>query len=119
MARVHKSHPIQADGVEMTVGVNVVAYYVLINKVLPNLQSPGRIIMVDSDIHFGDCKHTFGTIPAPKWPEGNLDQVLNLARAQSIQTLPKPGTEPIPPANSVSNMPSTSSRVGCLISLKS
>ncbi|KAJ8102923.1 hypothetical protein POJ06DRAFT_59084 [Lipomyces tetrasporus] len=61
----------------MTFGVNVVAYYVLISKVLPKLQSPGRIIIVDNGVQFGDFKHTFGTTPAPLSPEGNLDQALN------------------------------------------
>ncbi|GAA0240260.1 protochlorophyllide reductase [Cryptosporangium japonicum] len=57
------------DGLETTFAVNVVANHVLIAGLAPALPGPGRVVITVSDTHFGDFKHTFGTIPAPRWAE--------------------------------------------------
>jgi NAD(P)-dependent dehydrogenase (short-subunit alcohol dehydrogenase family) len=58
---------ITADGIEMTFGVNVVANYLLIDALREQLEPPARIVLTTSDTHFGDFRHTLGTVPAPRW----------------------------------------------------
>ncbi|MFC5053334.1 SDR family NAD(P)-dependent oxidoreductase [Saccharothrix xinjiangensis] len=55
-----------ADGVEATFGVNVLAYHLLLNLLLPNFAAPARIVVVGSDVH--DSAHnSMGLIPPPRW----------------------------------------------------
>ncbi len=55
------------DGLEMTFAVNVLANFALVHGLTPALQSPGRVVITGSDVHFGDFAHTMGLIPAPEW----------------------------------------------------
>jgi NAD(P)-dependent dehydrogenase (short-subunit alcohol dehydrogenase family) len=57
------------DGLETTFAVNVVANYLLINELREQLRPPARIVLTTSDTHFGDFRHTLGTVPAPRWAE--------------------------------------------------
>ncbi len=63
-----------ADGFETTFGVNVLAYHVLLAGLADHFANPARILVVGSDVHFGDGKHGLGVIPPPKW-----DDVVRLA----------------------------------------
>ncbi|TQM78255.1 short-subunit dehydrogenase [Saccharothrix saharensis] len=57
-----------ADGVEMTFGVNVLAYHLLLNLLRPRFTNPARIIVVGSDVH--DSAHnSMGLIPPPRWDD--------------------------------------------------
>ncbi|XVS60709.1 SDR family NAD(P)-dependent oxidoreductase [Actinosynnema sp. CA-299493] len=55
-----------ADGFEMTFGVNVLAYHLLLNLLLPRFTNPARIVVVGSDVHDSDL-NTMGLIPPPRW----------------------------------------------------
>jgi NAD(P)-dependent dehydrogenase (short-subunit alcohol dehydrogenase family) len=55
------------DGFETTFGVNVLAYYLLLRLLLDRFEAPARIVLVGSDSHFGDFKHSFGLVPTPDW----------------------------------------------------
>ena len=57
------------DGLEVTFAINVLANFALIEGLTPALQSPGRVVITGSDVHFGDFTHTMGLIPAPKWED--------------------------------------------------
>ncbi|MGW4116669.1 SDR family NAD(P)-dependent oxidoreductase [Actinosynnema sp. NPDC004786] len=57
-----------ADGFEMTFGVNVLAYHLLLNLLRPRFANPARIIVVGSDVH--DRAHnSMGLIPPPRWAD--------------------------------------------------
>ncbi|MFE2755501.1 SDR family NAD(P)-dependent oxidoreductase [Actinosynnema sp. NPDC059335] len=57
-----------ADGFEMTFGVNVLAYHLLLNLLRPRFANPARIIVVGSDVH--DRAHnSMGLIPPPRWTD--------------------------------------------------
>ncbi|PSL57714.1 NAD(P)-dependent dehydrogenase (short-subunit alcohol dehydrogenase family) [Saccharothrix carnea] len=57
-----------ADGVEMTFGVNVLAYHLLLNLLRPRFTNPARVIIVGSDVH--DSAHnSMGLIPPPRWTD--------------------------------------------------
>ncbi len=57
-----------ADGHEMTFGVNVLAYHLLLNLLLPRFTNPARIIVVGSDVH--DSAHnSMGLVPPPRWDD--------------------------------------------------
>jgi NAD(P)-dependent dehydrogenase (short-subunit alcohol dehydrogenase family) len=53
-----------ADGFEATFGINHLGHFLLINQLLPALQSPGRVVVVASGIH--DPAQKSG-VPAPAW----------------------------------------------------
>jgi NAD(P)-dependent dehydrogenase (short-subunit alcohol dehydrogenase family) len=57
-----------ADGFEMTFGVNVLAYHLLLNLLRPHFANPARIIVVGSDVHDADL-NTLGLIPPPRWDD--------------------------------------------------
>jgi NAD(P)-dependent dehydrogenase (short-subunit alcohol dehydrogenase family) len=57
-----------ADGFEMTFGVNVLAYHLLLNLLRPRFTNPARIIVVGSDVHDADL-NTMGLIPPPRWDD--------------------------------------------------
>ncbi|MEU4766273.1 SDR family NAD(P)-dependent oxidoreductase [Actinosynnema sp. NPDC023794] len=57
-----------ADGFEMTFGVNVLAYHLLLNLLMPRFTNPARIIVVGSDVHDADL-NTMGLIPSPRWDD--------------------------------------------------
>ncbi|MFD5827021.1 SDR family NAD(P)-dependent oxidoreductase [Lentzea sp. NPDC060358] len=56
-----------ADGHETTFAVNVLANHLLIAGLVPLLTAPARLLVTVSDTHFGDFKHSGGTMPAPRW----------------------------------------------------
>jgi NAD(P)-dependent dehydrogenase (short-subunit alcohol dehydrogenase family) len=58
---------VSADGFEITFAVNVLANYLLLRLLLDRFQAPGRIVLLGSDLHFGDFRHNLGVIPAPHW----------------------------------------------------
>ncbi|GAB2959545.1 SDR family NAD(P)-dependent oxidoreductase [Saccharothrix stipae] len=59
---------VTADGVEMTFGVNVLAYHLLLNLLLPRFTNPARIVVVASDVH--DSAHnSMGLVPPPRWDD--------------------------------------------------
>jgi NAD(P)-dependent dehydrogenase (short-subunit alcohol dehydrogenase family) len=53
-----------ADGFESTFGVNHLGHFLLINELLPALQSPARVVVVASGVH--DPAQKSG-VPAPAW----------------------------------------------------
>ncbi|PXY33997.1 SDR family NAD(P)-dependent oxidoreductase [Prauserella flavalba] len=55
------------DGFEVTFGVNVLAYYLLLRLLFDRFQPGSRIVVVGSDVHFGDVRHNLGLVPAPRW----------------------------------------------------
>lgn len=68
-AGVHLSDALHTseDGYELTFAVNVLATHLLLRRLHPHVQAPARIVVTVSDAHFGDLKHTGGTMPAPHW----------------------------------------------------
>lgn len=57
-----------ADGHEMTFGVNVLAYHLLLNLLMPRFANPARIVVVGSDVH--DSAHnSMGLVPPPRWDD--------------------------------------------------
>lgn len=68
-AGVHLSNALEAtvDGYERTFAVNVMATHQLLRQLHPHIQEPARIVVTVSDAHFGDLRHTGGTMPAPRW----------------------------------------------------
>ena len=57
-----------ADGIEMTFGVNVLAYHLLLTLLRPHFATPARIIVVGSDVH--DSAHnSMGLVPPPRWDD--------------------------------------------------
>ena len=53
-----------ADGFESTFGINHLGHFLLVNELLPSLQSPGRVVVVASGVH--DPAQKSG-VPAPAW----------------------------------------------------
>ena len=53
-----------ADGFESTFGINHLGHFLLVNELLPSLQSPGRVVIVASGVH--DPAQKSG-VPAPAW----------------------------------------------------
>ena len=53
-----------ADGFESTFGINHLGHFLLVNQLLPVLQSPGRVVVVASGVH--DPAQKSG-VPAPAW----------------------------------------------------
>lgn len=68
-AGVHLSHALETtvDGYERTFAVNVMSTHQLLRRLHPHIQAPARIVVTVSDAHFGDVRHTGGTMPAPRW----------------------------------------------------
>ncbi|MGO2110878.1 MAG: SDR family NAD(P)-dependent oxidoreductase [Pseudoclavibacter sp.] len=68
-AGVHLSNALETtvDGYERTFAVNVMSTHQLLRRLSPHIQAPARIVVTVSDAHFGDLRHTGGTMPAPKW----------------------------------------------------
>ena len=72
---------VTADGFEQTFAVNHLAHFLLVNELLAQLASPGRIVLVASDTH-DPTKHT--GMPAPAYtdarslarPDGERDNAL-------------------------------------------
>src|SRR6201997_5404331 len=52
------------DGFESTFGINHLGHFLLVNELLPALQSPGRVVVVASGVH--DPAQKSG-VPAPTW----------------------------------------------------
>ncbi|WP_163894418.1 SDR family NAD(P)-dependent oxidoreductase [Mycolicibacterium hippocampi] len=55
------------DGYETTFAVNVLSTHLLLRRLHPHLRAPTRIVVTVSDAHFGDFRHTAGTLPPPRW----------------------------------------------------
>jgi NAD(P)-dependent dehydrogenase (short-subunit alcohol dehydrogenase family) len=53
-----------ADGFESTFGINHLGHFLLVNELLPLLQSPARVVIVASGVH--DPAQKSG-VPAPAW----------------------------------------------------
>lgn len=68
-AGVHLANALETtiDGYERTFAVNVMSTHQLLQQLHPHLQPPARIVVTVSDAHFGDLRHTGGTMPAPRW----------------------------------------------------
>lgn len=68
-AGVHLSNALETtvDGYERTFAVNVMSTHQLLRRLHPHIQAPARIVVTVSDAHFGDVRHTGGTMPAPRW----------------------------------------------------
>ena len=68
-AGVHLSNALETtvDGYERTFAVNVMSTHQLLRQLHPHIQAPARIVVTVSDAHFGDFRHTGGTMPAPRW----------------------------------------------------
>ncbi|WP_408607153.1 Rossmann-fold NAD(P)-binding domain-containing protein [Actinokineospora bangkokensis] len=56
-----------ADGHETTFAVNVLANHLLIAGLVPLMRAPARVLVTVSDTHFGDFRHSGGTMPPPRW----------------------------------------------------
>ena len=66
--QVTTTRKLTADGIEMTFGVNVLAYHLLLDLLLPRFTTPARIVIVGSDVH--DSAHnSMGLIPPPRWDD--------------------------------------------------
>ncbi|MDT3396588.1 SDR family NAD(P)-dependent oxidoreductase [Streptomyces sp. B1866] len=68
------------DGFETTFAVNVLAPCLLVRLLLDSFAPFGRVVLVGSDVHFGDARHNLGMVPAPCW--------------QPSDQLAEPGTGP-------------------------
>lgn len=68
-AGVHLANALEAtvDGYERTFAVNVMSTNQLLRQLHTHLHLPARIVGTVSDAHFGDLRHTGGTMPAPRW----------------------------------------------------
>src|SRR6202045_4904253 len=55
-----------ADGFESTFGINHLGHFLLVNELLPALQSPARVVVVASGVH--DPAQKAG-VPVPAWNE--------------------------------------------------
>jgi NAD(P)-dependent dehydrogenase (short-subunit alcohol dehydrogenase family) len=56
------------DGFGVSFAVNVLANYLLLRLLLPQFAPPARLIVVGSDVHFADFRHTLGQVPRLDWP---------------------------------------------------
>ncbi|GAA3851557.1 SDR family NAD(P)-dependent oxidoreductase [Streptomyces sedi] len=68
-AGVHLANALETtvDGYERTFAVNVMSTHQLLRQLHPHLRPPARIVVTVSDAHFGDLRHTGGTMPSPRW----------------------------------------------------
>jgi NAD(P)-dependent dehydrogenase (short-subunit alcohol dehydrogenase family) len=68
-AGVHLANALETtvDGYERTFAVNVMSTNQLLRQLHQHLRAPARIVVTVSDAHFGDLRHTGGTMPAPRW----------------------------------------------------
>jgi NAD(P)-dependent dehydrogenase (short-subunit alcohol dehydrogenase family) len=55
---------VTADGFETTFGINHLGHFLLVNELLPELESPARVVVVASGVH--DPAQKSG-VPAPAW----------------------------------------------------
>ena len=56
-----------ADGFEVTFGTNLLGHYLLVRLLTERISRPGRIVLVSSSTHWGDFRHTWGMVAAPRW----------------------------------------------------
>ncbi|VXB80173.1 SDR family NAD(P)-dependent oxidoreductase [Citricoccus sp. K5] len=73
-AGVHLSSALEStvDGYERTFAVNVMSTHQLLRQLHPHLTSPSRVVVTVSDAHFGDLRHTAGTMPPPRWSDPEI-----------------------------------------------
>ncbi|MGJ9422918.1 SDR family NAD(P)-dependent oxidoreductase [Aeromicrobium sp. CF3.5] len=86
-AGVHLSNAMQStvDGYERTFAVNVMSTHQLLRQLHPHIQAPARIIVTVSDAHFGDLRHTAGTMPAPRWAIPEISRPGAFDRSETVR----------------------------------
>ncbi|MCW2786221.1 MAG: short-chain dehydrogenase [Marmoricola sp.] len=86
-AGIHLSDALQAtvDGYERTFAVNVMSTHQLLRQLHPHIQAPARIVVTVSDAHFGDLRHTAGTMPAPRWAIPEVSRPGAFRRSGSVR----------------------------------
>ncbi|WP_405639676.1 SDR family NAD(P)-dependent oxidoreductase [Streptomyces uncialis] len=86
-AGVHLSDALQTtvDGYERTFAVNVMSTHQLLRRLHPHIQAPARIVVTVSDAHFGDLRHTGGTMPAPRWAIPEISRPGAFARSGNVR----------------------------------
>ena len=86
-AGVHLSNALQTtvDGYERTFAVNVMSTHQLLRQLHPHIQAPARIVVTVSDAHFGDLRHTGGTMPAPRWAIPEISRPGAFDRSESVR----------------------------------
>lgn len=86
------------NGYEKTFGINVIANHILISGIHKLLEKNSKIIVTVSDAHFGDIRHTGGTMPKPYW--------------YNLEKLSKPGAFPKPESVLSGRRAYTTSKLG-------
>ncbi|OZM71222.1 short-chain dehydrogenase [Amycolatopsis antarctica] len=86
-AGVHLSNALTTtvDGYERTFAVNVMSTHQLLRQLHPHLQAPARIVVTVSDAHFGDLRHTGGTMPAPRWTIPEISRPGAFDRSENVR----------------------------------
>ncbi|MGC4938556.1 SDR family NAD(P)-dependent oxidoreductase [Kribbella sp. DT2] len=86
-AGVHLANALETtvDGYERTFAVNVMSTHQLLRQLHPHVQAPARIIVTVSDAHFGDLRHTGGTMPAPRWAIPEISRPGAFDRSGSVR----------------------------------
>ena len=86
-AGVHLSNALETtvDGYERTFAVNVMSTHLLLRRMHPHIQAPARIVVTVSDAHFGDLRHTGGTMPAPRWAVPEISRPGAFDRSENVR----------------------------------
>ncbi|MGJ9413371.1 SDR family NAD(P)-dependent oxidoreductase [Aeromicrobium sp. CF4.19] len=86
-AGVHLSNAMQStvDGFERTFAVNVMSTHQLLRQLHPHIQAPARVVVTVSDAHFGDLRHTGGTMPAPRWAIPEISRPGAFDRSENVR----------------------------------
>lgn len=86
-AGVHLSNALETtvDGYERTFAVNVMSTHQLLRQLHPHIQAPARIVVTVSDAHFGDFRHTGGTMPAPRWAIPEISRPGAFSRSGNVR----------------------------------
>ncbi|MGO2049723.1 MAG: SDR family NAD(P)-dependent oxidoreductase [Microbacterium sp.] len=86
-AGVHLSNALETtvDGYERTFAVNVMSTHMLLRRMHPHIQAPARIVITVSDAHFGDVRHTGGTMPAPHWALPEISRPGGFDRSENVR----------------------------------
>ena len=73
------------DGYERTFAVNVMSTHMLLRRMHPHIQAPACIVITVSDAHFGDVRHTGGTMPAPHWALPEISRPGGFDRSENVR----------------------------------
>ena len=86
-AVVHLSNALETtvDGYERTFAVNVMSTHQVLRQLHAHIQAPARIVVTVSDAHFGDLRHTAGTMPAPRWAIPEISRPGAFDRSESVR----------------------------------